>query len=515
MGSQDALLGKATALVSEMAADPWGQFSPSVYETGRLVSFTPSLSGHTERVTFLLRQQQPDGRWGGPGNYDIVPTLSATEALMRESRRPGGDPGAAVAAERGLQALAKRLRPNGSLPDTVAVEIMVPGLVADLNAHLERHGRSPLPTPAGCYDDLLAHLRTAVAQGHALPEKLLHSLEVIGEPARAASFVRPVHGGIVGCSPAATAAWLGDEGVRDEQQPSVRYLLAVQGSGGGIPVAAPLALFERAWVLSTLASAGIDVRVPRELVNSLHAAFGADGAAGGHGLPPDADDTGTALHALALLGSPRSPECLRDYFTGDHFSCFPEERTPSTSTNAHVLQAIGASLAPDLPDRTRYAGIIAGWLAGQQEPDGSWRDKWHASPYYATACCATALAEYGGEHGARAVHRAVDWLLATQRADGSWGHWQSTVEETAYAVRTLLRATVSAPSEAADLAAARGSAYLAAADGAEHPPLWHDKDLYTPLRIVETEVLVARYLADTNPRLASLVADQVARVDAR
>lgn len=512
MSSRGSWLANAnetvTALVADMAADPWGRFSPSVYETGRIVALTPSLPGHAERVGFLLREQHGDGRWGGPGDYDIVPTLSATHALLTETSRPGAHPEVARAAERGVRALADRLRLNTLLPDTVAIELMVPGLVDDINAHLERLGRPPLTSPKGTYADLLAQLRTAVSQGHPLPEKLLHSLEVVGEPAQSAPFVKPVHGRVVGCSPAATAVWLGDEAVRDERNPCVRYLRAVQEPGGGVPVAAPLALFERSWVLSTLVSAGLDVRVPRELVDDLHAAFSPEGAAGGDGLPPDVDDTATALYALALLGSPRSPESLWHYEADDHFRCFPEERTPSTSANAHVLQAIGASLGLDLPDRERYvaaAKTLTRWLGERQDADGGWHDKWHASPFYATACCATALAEYGGADGNKAVRRAVDWLLATQRKDGSWGRWNGTREETAYAVKTLLHQGVPT-TEATFRAAARGAAHLLTTDGdTTHPPLWHDKDLYTPLRIVEVEIIAALYLAHNDVRVTSLM----------
>ncbi|MFF5986896.1 prenyltransferase/squalene oxidase repeat-containing protein [Prauserella flavalba] len=514
MSSRGSWLANAnetvTALVADMAADPWGRFSPSVYETGRLVALTPSLPRHPERVRFLLREQHGDGRWGGPGDYDIVPTLSATHALLTEAHRPGAHPEVARAADRGVRALADRLRPNTVLPDTVAVELMVPGLVAEVNAHLTRRGDAPLPLPEGTRPQLLEQLRAAVAQGHALPEKLLHSLEIIGPVARGADSVELVRGAIVGCSPSATATWLGDEAAGAGAHPGVRYLRAVQDAGGGVPVAAPLALFERSWVLSTLVSAGLDVRVPRELVDDLHAAFSPEGAAGGAGLPPDVDDTATALYALALLGSPRSPECLWHYEADDHFRCFPEERTPSTSANAHALQAIGASLTPDLPGRERYvaaARTLTRWLSEQQNTDGSWHDKWHASPFYATACCATALAEYGGADGSKAVRRAVDWLLATQRKDGSWGRWRGTREETAYAVRTLLHQGVPT-TEATARAAARGAAHLLTTDGdTAHLPLWHDKDLYTPLRIVEVEIIAALHLAHTVPAVAAQLAE--------
>ncbi|WP_197320870.1 prenyltransferase/squalene oxidase repeat-containing protein [Saccharomonospora sp. NB11] len=509
-------------LLTDMAADPNGQFEPCVYETARLVALAPSLPHHRQRVAFLLREQRGDGAWGGPAEYDLVTTLSATEALLTERNRADADPAVASAADRGVEALSRRLADLDALPDTVAVEIMVPALLSEVNAHLARLGRPTLPEPPGTRPELLEAIRDALAQGHPVPEKLWHSLELFGPSVRGARSVRPVDDRLVGCSPAATAAWLGDDVLREGSHPGVAYLLSVQHTNGGVPVAAPLMLFERSWVLSTLLDTGVPLTAPRpvldELVSSLHAAFGDDGAAGGDGLPVDVDDTATGLLALALLGSPRSPDVLRGFDRGDHFFCFPEERTPSTTANAHTVQALGSTLALPasstvLDDTQRRwcaerLETVVGWLVDQQHPDGSWTDKWHASPYYATVCCAVALARHGGPAAADAVRRAVDWVLATEQDGGRWGTWEPTREETAYAVRLLLRASEVTDERIAP-AAERGARTLLRhwTDERPHPPLWHDKDVYTPTRIIRVEMLAALYAAHTDPRTAPLLAD--------
>jgi halimadienyl-diphosphate synthase len=496
-----------------MVIDQAGEFSSSVYETGRVVASAPSLQGHIKRVEFLIRQQHRDGSWGGPDGYGLVPTLSATDALLWVMHHPpdsSAQERVARAVDRGLRALFVRLNAHHPLPDTVAVELIVPSLITSINAQLDnspltsKYGR--LRPPNGVNRDLLAWLGKEVLRKQPLPTKLLHSLEVLGDIAQGAASVSPVGGGI-GCSPAATAVWLGDRAVRARRHPSVHYLEATQQRAGGpVPVATPLALFERAWVLSTLTGAGIALGTPRGLVHSLRAAFGVHGTAAGPGLPPDADDTATALSALARLGNPRPPDCLWGYRENGHFACFPAERTPSTSTNAHVLQAFGAALAAKSPQRDRYLAVMATltrWLCDQQEADGSWWDKWHASPYYATACCAVALSEFGGSAGAPTVRKAVDWVLGTQRQDGSWGRWCATFEETAYAVQILLRTKDSRDDTAIEQAVARGCAVLTN-PVREHPPLWHDKDLYTPVRIVRAEGLAALHLAAANPAVAAL-----------
>lgn len=518
----------AAVLVSDMSSDSYGAVSPSVYETARLVTLAPWLAGHVQRVLFLLRSQRREGNWGDLDGYGLIPTLSATEALLASLRRwrhDGKDQVldyAAVvsAADCGLRTLFRWLS-SGSwimVPDTIAAEIVVPALIAQLNAHLDGFipdpvigldgwcGSGRLLLPPGMDDHLLARLSQQACRGGALPKTLLHSLEAVSPSVRGALDVQLVHGA-VGCSPAATAAWLRD---RMGCRAAVSYLETVQDRGGGpVPGVTPITIFERAWVLAALATAGIGVAVPHRLMGSLHAAFGECGVSAGSGLPPDSDDTAIALYALAQLGSPRSPECLLAYQVGAHFSCFPAERTPSTSTNAHVLQAFGAYLEHNAPQRFRYQAVmgkLARWLCDCQKADGSWWDKWHASPYYATACCATALHRYSRSASAATVARAVAWLLDSQRADGSWGRWSGTYEETAYAVQTLLQTCAFRADSAVTRAAAHGCVFLRRSPGdRKQPPLWHDKDLYTPIRVVQAEGLAALHLADANPHVAAIV----------
>lgn len=570
------VIAEARELVEGLLAEPWGQVSASPYETGRLVSLTPWLAGHARRVGFLLAAQRPDGGWGAPGGYALVPTLSATEALLAETRRepPGHGGGlAAVGARRGLGALRRwRGGPvSRDLPDMPAIELIVPALTAMINNHLEALGeRRPLEPPAGMDGAKLSMIRARLASGATVPRKLLHALEVAGETAAGAAGVTPCPiedfgalpevpsarsdgdppggtepsgpqaagepGGAraptaaaVGASPAAGAAWLGEAGAFDGSSPVRRYLEAVVNrSGGPVPCAIPVTVFERGWTLSWLRRAGIPVTVPGELVESLERAIGPGGTAAGAGLPPDSDTTSVGLYALALLGVPREPGCLWAYEVDTHFCTWQGEEGASPTVNAHVLDAFGEHLrrtAGLSGDTGRYAiavGKLSAWLRGCQRADGSWMDRWHASPYYATACCALALEDYGGEGAAGAVRGAVRWLLDTQREDGSWGRWAGTAEETAYALQTLLLTDPSARPGSADGPAPPGPVPASPADpvGGERraravergyrslldsvtergapidaPALWHDKDLYVPGAIVRAAILGALHLA--------------------
>jgi hypothetical protein len=499
---------EAGTLVHSLLTYPWGQVTPSVYETGRLVSIAPWLPRAGQRITFLLDSQRPDGGWcGTPGadrdGYALVPTLSAVEALLAIVARGEPGVGVAAAADRGLRAAWRWLTTATPLPDTPAVEVIVPILVAAVNSRLDRlsvtpvlglaawAGETRLPVPDGMDDRLVVAVRSRLARGEPVPLKVLHSLEVFGS----GGTVRTVPPGTVGASPAATAAWLaGQDGAPDPE--ALRYLDEVVGQHDGpVPSVMPITMFERSWVLSTLRYAGIEVAVPETLVEELAAGIGPSGTPGGAGLPPDADTTSVALLALAQLGRQPDVDCLLAYRNDGHFCVWPGERTASTTANAHVLEALDHHARQHRSARPRYGHVLRGvaeWLTEQQRADGSWTDKWHASAYYATACCALALHRYGGSQVAPAVARAVDWLVATQDGTGGWGRWGATPEESAYALQVLLNAGGARAAQAAG----RGYEYLRQAYGQQpDPPLWHDKDLYRPTAVVRSAVLAALHLA--------------------
>ncbi|MFD0685740.1 prenyltransferase/squalene oxidase repeat-containing protein [Actinomadura fibrosa] len=532
---------------------PWGQVSPSVYETGRLVTLAPWLRGHGRRVSFLLEQQRADGAWGAPDDgYALVPTLSAAEALLSALTDPGGTfrdlLGSEIAAgwlvrsaDRALRALSRRMcgpsAPPLDLPDLPAIDVIAPALIERINASLDGLREHPVPgldawagvrlsPPAGMATGRLELVRAMAGSGMELPEKLMHALEVLGQPAAGLLPLSPESTGTIGASPAAAAAWLGARGP-DEPGDPVRWYLetVVARHGGPVPCGYPLTVFERGWVLAWLARAGIRFGVRPELVLSLTAPLGRSGTAAADGLPADADTTSGALYALALLGAPRRPDPLYAYELDTHFCTWQGEDGASVTTNAHVLEAFGEYLATGL-DRTgggaapgadaagrgaaaieRYRGTVAKvarWLRGQQRPDGSWTDRWHASPHYATASTAIALAKFGGAESAAAVGAARAWTLETQRPDGSWGRWAGTPEETAYAVQLLLL-TDETPDAVAAHAVSRARPHLLEsltsgdAGAAGEPALWHDKDLYRPAAIVRAAVLAALHLDRANP----------------
>lgn len=352
----------------------------------------------------------------------------------------------------------------------------------------------------------LARLRTAMRLGKPLPIQIFHSLEVFGSEL---DYLHDVHdvNGVFGGSPAATITMLTHS--KTHQQRSIAFISEMAASlGGALPTATQLNIFERSWLIRHLIQAGMPLpkNLTRTTAEYFTACLGPRGASFTPGQVPDADNSAMVLCVLSALGYLIEPKCLLTYEGETCFRCYDGERNPSVSTNAHILEAFGEYMMRcrlSMPKYEQAIAKISTYLLSAQQQDGSWFDKWHASPYYATACSVLALQRFGKSNTAAALKQAIAWVLRTQRDDGSWGFWCGTLEETAYALQILLLAGRSEDTVAIRKGVRRGERFLtkhldAPPNDPVHMPLWHGKELYSPRRIVRAAVLSALYLCATN-----------------
>jgi squalene-hopene/tetraprenyl-beta-curcumene cyclase len=89
---------------------------------------------------------------------------------------------------------------------------------------------------------------------------------------------------------------------------------------------------------------------------------------------------------------------------------------PSADVSAHALEA----LAPE-PAYGNEVERGLEWLLAEQEADGSWFGRWGVNHVYGTGAALPALAACGVPFDHPATRRAVSWLDAVQRPDGSFG----------------------------------------------------------------------------------------------
>ena len=469
--------------------------SPTAYDTAWVATLRtrrgePRFPASLE---WLRSHQHPDGSWGAssPGlqvyyHDRLLATLRAVLTLQRWGAQ-GAD---RRQITRGLEYIRRHAPDLAQDPiDTVGFELIFPTLLAEAAA-------ADLPLPYGAFRPVqqvraakLARAPLHLAYYRHLP--LATSLEALGQafhPAAAAEVQEP--NGSVGTSPAATAFLLEHW---PDNAPALAYLESVAAGGdGGIPAFSPMETMERSWVLYHLQHAcpDLNTRWPalvQPVLEVLRATAEPTGwTASAVSSVKESDTTAVCYALLRRAGYDLDPQLLYQYEEAEWFRCYPLERNPSISANAHILDALhtcdpGAA-AP------RVAKVLR-FLRSSRHPAGYWFDKWHVSPYYVTSQVILAAHDWAPD----LVAPAIAWLLRTQDPSGGWGYYAPTSEETAYAVLALHRWQGAGHPVPAEVLHA-GASYLATqvALGATHtPPLWIGKALYAPVQIVQAVVWAA------------------------
>jgi halimadienyl-diphosphate synthase len=507
-------------LVAEIAADEderWGggQISASAYETAWV-----ALVRHPEdadRLAFpasrdwLLRHQRRDGSWGPPFPHSLIPTLAALLALRHSPDQDVVIERASLRAQRYLRRVLPRW--HADLVDTPFFEFLVPWLAEDLERTGIHLGIPDMALMAARREAKLARLplETLYAGG----SSLVHALEVFGPRLdfRRVQTLRAPNGGY-GHSPSATASVLLH--APDWDAAAARWLHRLEQHAedtmdpGAMPTSHPADTFEAAWALHLLWQAGLAPDpaaddATRRLLRWLRRCLTPTGATFSRvrGLPCDADDTALVLAVLNEYGVRTDLATLRPFERERCFVSYDGERTASTSTNAHVLDALLSVPAIGLPAPAAQRHKLVRYLLSERSTEGYWIDKWHLSPYYATLSCALALARMPDDspRPLRALDETLAWLGSTQRRGGGWGIAGPTLEETAYGALTvagLLRLMPRLCTDERRRMVRRARSYLRRHLGildapASLPTLWVDKTLYAPPRVLRAAVLAALY----------------------
>ncbi len=145
---------------------------------------------------------------------------------------------------------------------------------------------------------------------------------------------------------------------------------------------------------------------------------------------------------------------------------------PNTAdVTARVLEMLG--LGNLWMERGRREKAIA-YLLREQESDGSWFGRWGVNYIYGTSGALSALALVAPQTHRRSIERGADWLVRCQNPDGGWGETcssyddpslkgkgKSTASQTAWALIGLIAAG-EATGQFASEAIARGVNYLIA-----------------------------------------------------
>ncbi|MCP4539970.1 MAG: hypothetical protein GY832_22750 [Chloroflexi bacterium] len=489
---------KLETQVRELIKGLKGRMGPSPYDIAWMAR-VPDHTGDGLRwpylIDWLIEHQRQDGSWGGPIYYyhdRILCTLTTIIALKDSQQEPAVD----QAIRRGQKYIWHNLHRLHHDPfELVGFELIMPTLLIealDLGLDIPRHtcgyGRIRkeklnLIPPALLYSPKIT---------------IVHSLEFLGKDGNPEQMRQAIaENGSLGNSPATTCYYLLRGGDDDR---TLNYLENMVRHNKDIIYLYPCRTFELTWVLHNLSFCDrpltdlVEASIWKELLDNLgKRGIGLDSSFG----IEDGDITSVTMRLLTMAGYSLDPEILARFEVRDKyiFRTYEYERNPSIGTNVHALEAL--SLLPHYPNRDESKDRILAFLMSNRIFDTYWVDKWHASPYYATAHVLIGISK-SAPGMLRECHSTVEWLTHTQRKDGSWGFFDcGTVEETAYVLTALLYATRLFSIDR-DLLR-RSVAYLYHETGGQfadydYPPLWLGKLLYVPHDIVQASVLSALML---------------------
>lgn len=483
-----------TKLIDEIGP---GHMPSTAYDTAwaaRLGDVDPTITHHA--LAWLTKNQLPDGSWGAraPMYYHdrVVCTLAAMVALAYSGHREQDKEkinNGRLALERIVSGATGGLQadPNGA---TVGFEMIVPTLAAEAErlGLIKHQGNRILGRLSRLRTKKLQYLQSNTINRHVT---MAFSAEMAGTDGRHMLDVENLQesNGSVGVSPSATAYFA--TYIKKGDEASLNYLRSITKPDGGFPNVAPFDVFEIAWALWNLSfipdlKKNGKLKPHLDFLSNAWQAKRGVGFAAGYSVK-DSDDTGLVYDTLLRFGIEKDMASVLLYEEKDHFRCFDLEANPSISANIHVLGALGQA---GLDAKNSSVRKIIRFLDKAKGSNPFWVDKWHSSPYYATAHAIIASVGLANE----LVAESIDWVINSQNADGSWGAYLSTAEETAYALQALW-VWDDRVAKVPKATMRRGARWLHENMNKPYPPLWIGKCLYSPHLVIRSAVISALALA--------------------
>jgi halimadienyl-diphosphate synthase len=475
-----------------------GRMSSTAYDTAwvaRLGEVDQDLSN--QAMEWLSENQLPDGSWGAKDIFyyhdRVISTLAAMIALTQRGRRTHDK----LQIEKGLFALEHITSgatqglasdPNGA---TVGFEMIVPTLVAEAEklGIIKQQGERILGRLSSMRTLKLSKLAGRKINRYVTPAFSAEMAGLDGQHMLDIENLQEANGSI-GQSPSATAYYVSS--VRNGDPLGINYIRQAIGNDKGAPDLFPFDVYERAWVLWNLGLVGAWSRDTRSLMTP-HLEYLKNSWKTGSGIGfsaeysiPDGDDTIITYELLKKNKYEIDIESVLNFEESEYFRCYYLEVGVSPSVNIHALMALYEyGLEFSHPTIQKIFNFLE-----SQKNDVYWVDKWNSSPFYSSAHYVIACTMYKYEM----AKYTVDWIIKSQRLDGSWGHFQPTAEETAYCLQALClwNKRFGVPKNIIQ----KGRNWLIEHTEPPYPPIWIGKGLYSAELVARSAILSALRLTE-------------------
>lgn len=474
------LINKAQQLISGIQV---GEMSSTAYDTSwflRLRAEDGSLR-FPSTYDWVVNNQHKDGSWGGTFEtfHDrLVSTLAVVNALYKLDPYKN-----AHMIEQGLEYIRRNARNlKSDSYETIGFELLFTTLLDEAFTY-----GFQLPYNEFSYVKKTKEVKLSLIPENWMYQKetsICHNLEFLGGKINLEKAVTLVEtNGSIGNSPSASA-YVAQYSCHPQLHNYLNETM-LDSKDGGISNVRPFEIFEFSWVYYNLLIAGLRFNEMERGIRHLKQSWRTNGVGiSKNGLMPDADDSALAMNVLAFFGHDTGTDFLKSYQSESGYLCFPFERNPSVSTNIHILDAIRTQ---DSDQVNKMKGHIVDFLYSTRVENKYWKDKWHASPYYATSHAMLALV--GVDQNL--IDSAIAWMIETQRSDGSWGVFAGTLEETAYCIQALIITNAHQDPKVLSIIEKAVEYLLANNQNDSYPELWIGKGLYTPVKVVESTVISA------------------------
>ncbi|MCK5122765.1 MAG: hypothetical protein KAQ87_01285 [Candidatus Pacebacteria bacterium] len=468
-----------------------GGISPSVYDTAWVAripdSKNPKKPMFPRALNWIVSNQYPNGSWGGKIEYyhdRIICALSAIVALNKynDSKKYQRE---IEKGEKYINSNIKNLKKDNYL--TVSFELLFPALLKEAKGKKLNL----------LYNDSVVkkYLKIKNEKLKLLPENLIykklttlsHSVEFLGNDLNKKEIIKVQNSnGSFLNSPSATVYVY----LKTGDQKSLEYIKEIMKKfNDAAPVNYPIDIFEICWVLDSLYSMELESSFTKEIKRKiifLKKHWGYRGMGWSTCIPlADLDDTAIALGLFRKNGMKISPDVFENFITDGKIKCFDGEFNPSPSHIIHLYDALKECEESDFVEDLKKSCL--NHITKMRNAKGYWYDKWHISPYYTTS---HAIFAFGVEN--EISKKAIDWIIKTQRRDGSWGFFEKgTCEETAYCLQVLLLC-YEKNKKIKKQSLEKAAGYLNDNfESYDYPEMWIEKCLYTPFDIVRFYIILS------------------------